>query len=220
VRLDDEPVETSALDQPLPFEPGGLDVRARAPEHVPFQRQLQLTAGASVRIDIELVPVEASPAPAVFVPGAALGATSPPPPSASNSNLGVTVGRPHVRARSQTTPAGRLVGLAGMAAGGAIHIFAVVATVLAETEYQRLVALCGEGRCLENVPGVRAHQDAGRAWQAAANVSWIAGSVVFAAGAVLAIAIRPPVEERESGPIRHLRVAFDPTGGVAVAGSF
>jgi hypothetical protein len=223
VRLDDEPLETSALDQPLPFEPGGLDVRARAPERAPFQRQLQLVAGQSVRIDIELLPMEASPAPAIFVPGAIVSSstsssvTSPP---RSDVSVGVIVGRPHVTARSRTTPAGRVVGLAGMAAGGAVSIFALVATLFAESEYQRLVALCGEGRCLDTVPGVSTHQNAGRAWQTAANVSWIAGSVLFAAGAVMAIAIRPAVEESEAGAIRNLRIAFDPTGGIAVTGEF
>ena len=200
VRLNEELLETSAMDQRIPYDPGGILVRARAPHYAPFEQQLHVEAGQATRIEIAMMPTPDAMG-RVDVPGA---------------EHRIDVARPgHHR-----TPVGRTVGLIGMGVGGAVSIFGLVAAGFAESEYQTLVASCGEGRCLPNVTGAAVHRAAGETWQLLANTSIIAGSVVFVAGAIMAIAIRPPSDEASARRSRRIRIAIEPTGGVSVAGEF
>jgi hypothetical protein len=105
VELDGVPLGEAQLGQPIPRDPGPLTVRATAPGHDEFSRQLALRERSNQTLEIVLSPTQ--PPPATSAP--------PPPPAALAADT-----RPAPPTRWPVYAAG---GAALVAAGGSVFFY-------------------------------------------------------------------------------------------------
>jgi hypothetical protein len=173
---------------------GAATVRAEAPGRPPFEKTIEVKAGGSQEVVVELAAV----------------ATAEPAPSSPESSPGA--GSSSKRSLLPFAIASGGVGVAGLALWG---IFGVKAS----SRYDDLERTCG-GRC---GPAYQGDVDAGRRETAASTAGLVIGIVGVAGGAaLLAIDLTSKGKtEGEGGVKAALRVVPGPAGPfVSVGGAF
>jgi hypothetical protein len=168
VRVDDAPVDRSALAGGLPLDVGHHTIRATAPGDSPFETAVTLPVGGHVSIAVTLTPVSAPPGPP---PGPTLGhGPSGPPADGGEKHPPVTTHPSHLGA------------WIAIGVGGALAVGSVVSFVLRQTNIGTINNDCsGNGNSVQCPPSkaseVNAAHDAAQ-WQGPLAIGLGAGAVV------------------------------------------
>lgn len=174
-------VSAAALDVPLPVTPGTVEVRARAPGFEVAGRTIEVAAGESREVILELsareVLADEPPEPEEAADVDADGTARLPegPDGADGARPDRT--RPAAARGSESTSS--TLGWIGVIAGGAAVAAGGVLAVLAERQYRDLSNDCGDEPC----PASRAGDvDYGRTMDAASIVAFGAGGALLLGG--------------------------------------
>jgi hypothetical protein len=166
-----KPVALEAIQQPLVLAPGSVTIKASAPGRPPLERRLDLAAGSSTDVRLDLnAPAEAPAAEPLPTP-------SEPAPQSDTKTPAPSDGFPM---KTAAYIAGG-VGVLGFAAFG---IFGS----MNNSKFDSLDSDCNDGRCPE---ARQSDIDAGRRYQTFANVGLVVGVVGVGTGITLFLLDKP-----------------------------
>lgn len=193
------------LARPVPVVPGRVEVVGTADDGRRAARFVNVGAGASQDVDIDL---SAEPVAALAPP---TGPDAPVPPAATEPDSGGE------RRTSMVPFAVISGGLAVVALGVGIGF-----GVAQDSIFDRITD-CDSvpGECVRTSDWTQNEENRGKSWQTIANVSFVAaGGLGAVTAALLAVeALRTPSGESSTGKVRMPQVAVGP-GGVSVSGAF
>ncbi|HEY2734958.1 MAG TPA: hypothetical protein VGI70_13275 [Polyangiales bacterium] len=168
LRVNGREIERSGWGEPIVSEPGSIEIALTAPDGRRDVEQVELGAGASASLELQLT----TPPPLM-----AASATEPDMPTAPPSR---PISLPVPERRNQPVRAisyaGAGVGLVGIAAFGVLG-------ALSNAEWSKLDRAC-PGRIACD-PALEGHASRGRTYEALANVSLGVGIAALATGVVL-----------------------------------
>lgn len=206
VRVDDSPIDRTALGDPLPLDPGHHTIAATAPGRTPFQTGVTLPEGGRMSITVTLEPL---PSPATMTPTAAASAApSPAPASVPVAPPDTTAGR---------TPTGAYVLLG---AGGVLAVGSIVSLLLRQSNLNTLSNDCktlasGSLSCPQARAGEVNDARHGAQIEGPLGLGLAGGAVVALGAGIWMIATSHP-----AAPSAGVRVApvLTNTGGLLVVG--
>jgi hypothetical protein len=197
VTIDGVDVPSAALGVKRPIDPGEHVIRAAAEGFLPSETKRTIGEGAAERVTLELKP-SAEPA-----PGAPLPPPQPAvPPSAGPSQTGSgDAGRlsaaPQEGARTR-----RLLGVVGLAAGGAGLAVGAATGAAVIVKHGELLKSCPGGHCRAGTqPQVGPQLDTYHQLSTASTIGFVAGGVLAATGLVLFITAPAAATDRSQGAI-------------------
>jgi hypothetical protein len=205
LQIDDERIPAALVGERRPANPGRHTIRFRADGFEPAEARVEVKAGATAPVSINLVaaaPVAAAPPPAASA-SAEPPAPSPPPP--------------------RLTKPDRTAAYVALGLGGAGVVVGSVAGIVAISKHSALESDCKDG-C---PPGGQHDIDSYRTTGAISTIGFVIGGVGLTAGSVLYLLAKPgPAEESASGsrrPAKSAGFSWHPQLGplgLGAAGSF
>jgi hypothetical protein len=186
VTLDGVPVGVAALGTARAVNPGSHTLHAEADGFKPADATFTVAEGASTTASVALEPAPA-PAPAAPAPEGTTPAPGAPPPPAGGDEGNGTM---------------RTLGLVGMGVGGAGIVTGIVTGIVAMGQHSSLQgnacanAGCGASDLSSYKSSVSSYQTMGTV----STVSFIAGGVLAAGGAVLFFFVAPKHQEAGAAP--------------------
>jgi len=178
VQIDGQDVASDKLGVPIPIMPKAVVVRATAPGKAPAERTVQVVAGETVTVLLELV---APPSPAATAARAPTRSAAAPPAEGEGETESGAFG-----------PL-RIVGVVAGAIGVAGGVTAAVAGSMVANRRAKLEDECGGTHCLD-----ASYQDViddGRRLQLVTNIGFVVGGVGLASAVALLIFGGPSEDE-------------------------